>query len=250
MTKQKALPHMAPESRPAIADGSKKRRRNAVQIVKQAPATKRGAETRERLKQAAVVVLERSGYRALRLQDIAEEAGVNMSLLYHYFSGKADLTREILSELLDSMSKPVDLPSDPFESILAANRIVVETYRSAPGLMRCLLHLDEEEIDFAALYRDVSLQWSKRVAVKITKLIPGNRLTEGQRLMVAYALGGMVDAFLFELYVDRNPNLQKEFAEPDDAARFLAIMWFRALYAKNPVPANLGSFTGFETLLG
>ena len=55
-------------------------------------------------------------------------------------------------------------------------------------------------------------------------------MPEGQRLMIAYALGGMVDDFLFEMYVDRNPLMHAEFADSEAVARFLAILWLSLIH--------------------
>jgi AcrR family transcriptional regulator len=181
----------------------------------------------------------------MRLADIAAEADVNVSLFYHYFSSKADITHEILRELLDkrvARGQQTRRPSsDPFDVIVSANLVTVETYASTPGLMRCLLHFDEDEAEFSKLYRRVSLDWNRLVARAIAKRCPDSPLSEGQRLMIAYALGGMVDNFLFEMYVDRNSLLQKAFKSPREVAVFLAILWYRALYLCNPPPDKLGA---------
>ena len=246
-TKKKAV-----GARPAVAPLGRKERRNAVSKKPAAPQTQRGNQTREKLKEATVRVLERIGYRAMRLSDIASEAGVNVSLLYHYFSGKADLTHEILVELLDRQ-RFEDLSgmaptSDPFDSIVRANKVMVSTYSRTPGLMRCLLHFDEEEVEFSELYRKVSVDWSLKIAKDIARRCPDVALGDEQRLMIAYALGGMVDNFLFELYVDRNPTLVKAFSAPEDVAHFLAILWYRAIYLANPPAEQLKGYEGFTSL--
>lgn len=238
-------------SRAAIATVARPVRRNAVVRKPAAPSTKRGSETRERLKEAAARVLERIGYRALRLNDIAAEADVNVSLVYHYFSGKADITNEVLNDVIERLT--VELPrqkgeGEPFEAILSANRHLIQLYERTPGLMRCLLHFDEEEVEFSQLYRRLSVDWNRRVARDIARRCGEDAMPEGQRLMIAYALGGMVDDFLFEMYVDRNPLMHAEFADSEAVARFLAILWYRTLYAANPDGEALGEFTGFERL--
>jgi TetR/AcrR family transcriptional regulator, ethionamide resistance regulator len=228
--------------RPAVAP-SPRQRRNSVTREIVSPTTKRGSQTRERLKEAAKTTLERIGYRNMRLSDIADEAGVNMSLLYHYWRGKAEITHEILQELIQSLSdsgSAVSGKASPFASILAANRIVVETYEKSPGLMRCLLHFDEEEVDFSVLYRDVSHHWNSKIAASMERHYPNSNARE--RLMIAYALGGMVDSFLFELYVDRNPALIENFASSEDVARFLAILWYRAVFMQDPPETGLLGF--------
>jgi AcrR family transcriptional regulator len=238
-------------SRAAIATVARPVRRNAVVRKPAAPSTKRGSETRERLKEAAARVLERIGYRALRLNDIAAEADVNVSLVYHYFSGKADITSEVLNDVIERLSAEAPRQKgegDRFETILAANRHLIGLYERTPGLMRCLLHFDEEEAEFSQIYRRLSVDWNRRVARDIARRCGEDAMPEGQRLMVAYALGGMVDDFLFEMYVDRNPLMHAEFPDSEAVARFLAILWFRTLYAANPDGEALGEFIGFERL--
>jgi AcrR family transcriptional regulator len=227
--------------RPAVAS-IRRQRRNSVTRDIASPATKRGNQTRERLKEAAKMTLERVGYRNMRLGDIANQANVNMSLLYHYWRGKAEITHEILQELIQSLSdagNAVSVQASPFESILAANRIVVDTYKKSPGLMRCLIHFDEEEADFSAMYRDVSHNWNMKIAASMERHRPASHPNE--RLMIAYALGGMVDNFLFELYVDRNPALMESFQSPEEVAHFLAILWYRAVFTEDPPEARLAS---------
>lgn len=239
------------EARAAIA-GGRQERKNAVSRESVSPSTRRGSETRERIKAATRAVLERTGYRAMRLVDIADEGGVNVSLIYRYFTGKADITREILADLLDEQRRELRTEqvdrADAFDAIFHANKTLVSMYRSTPGLMRCLLHFDEEEPEFSKMYREVSLEWSRRVARDIARRCPDARLDEGQRLMIAYALGGMVDNFLFEMYVDRNPVFAQTLPDEDAAARFLTIIWHRALYLDNPADTHLKGFAAFDTL--
>jgi AcrR family transcriptional regulator len=238
--------------RAAVAPAGRKERRNAVGQKPPPPMTERGTRTRDRLKDAASRVLERVGYRAMRLADIAEEAGVNVSLFYHYFSGKADITRDVLTQLLDSTiprgREAGEKSHDAFDIIVDVNQVTVETYARTPGLMRCLLHFDEEEAEFSKLYRRVSLEWNRRVARAIAKRCPDAPLSDAHRLMIAYALGGMVDNFLFEMYVDRNQLLVEAFKSTREVAIFLAILWYRALYCCDPPVEKMGGFRGFSEL--
>jgi TetR/AcrR family transcriptional regulator, ethionamide resistance regulator len=250
MAKKKSNPEpLAP--RAAIVAPNRKERKNAVQSIPSAPTTKRGIATRERLKKAAVLVLERQGYRNMRLQDVAEEAGLNFSLFYHYFASKAELTHEILTEFVKTFiavePKSV-MQRDPFSAIHAANEGMASLYANSPGLMRCLVHFDEEESKFSDIFRTVTLDWHKKIAQAMHKRFPDIPADEQTLLMVAYALGGMIDNFLFERFVDCNPLLVKAFPDPSSAAHFLSIMWYRAVYLKNPGSGQLGNFANFKLL--
>ena len=226
-------------------------RKNSVARNPDLPTTARGREKREQLKAAASRVLERIGYRNMRLADIATEAGVPMSLLYHYFSGTAQITEEVLTDLLAQVTDATigRLPAtDAFGAILLANQTMVQAYSRSPGLMRCLLHFDEDAAGFSKLYRAESHNWNLRVARNILGRFPNQSLEISQTLLIAYALGGMFDSFLFELYVDRNPELAKALPDTERVAIFLAIIWYRSLYLRNPPEKYLAEFSWFQSL--
>ena len=46
---------------------------------------KRGELAREKLKAAAVRVLNQAGFHQMRIKDVTQEAGVATGLFYHYF---------------------------------------------------------------------------------------------------------------------------------------------------------------------
>jgi AcrR family transcriptional regulator len=238
-------------ARAATAAPNRKGRKNAVRSSPSAPTTKRGIATRKRLKEAAILVLERHGYRNMRLQDVADEAGMNFSLFYHYFASKTELTHEILEEFVESFNTVGNRSvsqQDPFSAIYEANFTVANFYANSPGLMRCLVHFDEEESKFSDIFRAVSLDWHKKIAKGMHRRFPEIPADEQTLLMVAYALGGMVDNFLFERFVDRNPVLVEAFPNPSNAAHFLSIMWYRAVYLMNPTIDQLEDFSNLEFL--
>ena len=53
---------------------------------------------RRQLVHTALLLFSEKGYRGTSVRDISRSAGVNEGLLYHYFSGKADLFRAVLEE--------------------------------------------------------------------------------------------------------------------------------------------------------
>lgn len=55
-------------------------------------------DTEEKIKQAARVVFTQKGYAATRTRDIAQEAGINLSLLNYYFRSKEKLFNIIMTE--------------------------------------------------------------------------------------------------------------------------------------------------------
>lgn len=57
--------------------------------------------TEEKIKEAAKSVFVRNGYSGARMQDIADEAGINKALLHYYFRSKEKLFELIFFEVFD-----------------------------------------------------------------------------------------------------------------------------------------------------
>jgi AcrR family transcriptional regulator len=80
-----------------------KRRSNTIRGVPRKPdspdgeeAGSKSARTRERLLNAAAVVLAERGYAGTRLSDIADEARVQAPAIYYYYSSREDLIEEVM----------------------------------------------------------------------------------------------------------------------------------------------------------
>src|ERR1700736_2557617 len=60
------------------------------------PRRSPGSDTRERILSAAATCFGRIGVAATRMEDIADEAGMQRPHLYRYFSGKDDIVRQVV----------------------------------------------------------------------------------------------------------------------------------------------------------
>jgi AcrR family transcriptional regulator len=103
------------------------------------PRSRKGAETRARLLDAAKEVFEEAGFRDARISDIADRAGLSHGAFYHYFDSKEQVFREVAdvqeARLLaqsneESSSRPSEL-----DRILRANRSYLERYRDNGKIM-------------------------------------------------------------------------------------------------------------------
>lgn len=227
------------------------RRSNAVQVKPPPPITRRGQATRQRLKDATARLLHTRSYHEIRLEDIARETGVRVSLFYHYFQSKADITHEVLSDLLDGFRGDVagrPRGDDPLAAIHFANQRMVALYGANPGAMRCLLEVDEDLAPFAPMWRELTLGWNQRIAANIRRQFPEAFGSEAEYLALAYALAGTADSFLFEYFVQKNPALLEAYPGEEDVARFLTTLWYRALYLANPPDDFLQSLKGFRSI--
>ena len=93
-------------------------------------------DQRQRILRAATDSLAAHGYQAVRLRDIAQEAGVSIGLLQHYFETRDELMLRAFErssmELLDRWAEVTHHQTDPWKRIAA----LVEQLSDDPLLRR------------------------------------------------------------------------------------------------------------------
>jgi TetR/AcrR family transcriptional regulator, transcriptional repressor for nem operon len=74
-----------------------------------APATKKGRATRERILQAAAELVAEKGAAGMSLDDVRARTGASRSQLYHYFEDRDDLVRTVVDVTTDAV---IDVQGD------------------------------------------------------------------------------------------------------------------------------------------
>lgn len=199
----------------------------------------RGEAARQRLKDAAAQVLERVGYRQMRVVDVTAEAGVAAGLFYHYFPDLKALTIEVLQdfmqrfEALDDIERGV-AKGDWYARMHAHNLLAVRSYARNPGIMRCMVQVGDEEPEFGELWR-ASLQrrlsWFVRA---LPLLFPQAGLDEGRARLLSTLLAGIGEHLLAEYYIARAPQLRELQLDEEEMAEWISVMFHRALFLENP----------------
>lgn len=195
-------------------------------------------------------LLQRHSFHQIRLEDIAVEAGVRVSLIYHYFRSRTDIMQEVLTDMLEAFRSDISAHprEEPLESIRYANRRMVALYVSNPGAIRCMLEAHGDLAPISQMWRDLTLAWNRRIARNIARQFPNALQSNAEYLSLAYALAGMVDNFLHEYYVLGNPALREAHPTEDDVAEFLTAMWHRALYLEDPPRDRARSDRGLQRI--
>jgi len=105
--------------------------------------TERTADRRRELLDAASRVFARKGFRASRVGDIAEEAGVAHGLLYHYFRSKEEVLETIFREMWGSLvveTQRIEESGTPLhEQLRRFSRIYLGSWLVAPDSIRVLV---------------------------------------------------------------------------------------------------------------
>jgi AcrR family transcriptional regulator len=163
-----------------------------------APRSRKGAQTRARLLDAAKHVFEGSGFLEARISDIAEQAGLSHGSFYHYFDSKEQIFREVAETQEALLTVPANDDVDPAslserERIFRANRLYLERYRDNAKIMGVI----EEVSRYDAPVNEARMKRQKHFADRAERAV--RRLQEAGRAsaevnpeIAALALGAMV----------------------------------------------------------
>lgn len=204
----------------------------------------RGEQARARLKEAAARVLERVGYRQMRVVDVTREAGVASGLFYHYFPDLNTLTIEVLQDFMQRFEAIEDIErgvakGDWYARMHAHNRAVVESYARSPGIMRCMVQLGDEQPEFGELWRASYHRRLELLARAMPRLFPDAKLSGAQAHLVTTMLGGIGEHLLSEYYIVRAPALREMELDEAEMTEWISVMFYRALFLENPPPERL-----------
>jgi AcrR family transcriptional regulator len=197
----------------------------------------KGQRTRFRLKIAAIAALAEVGYQDLKVSDICERAEVAQGTFYSYFTEKGEIAAEALLDFGHALYQQAQTTSrggGAYQAILRTNRFFATAYQVNSGLVRCLIQLEDLVPDFRARWREARLQWLKKIARSLARRSGYPEVSETLLMQMAYALEGMVFTYLYDVFVRKEPILQRHAGTPEQIADLLSILWYRAVYCQDP----------------
>jgi TetR/AcrR family transcriptional regulator, ethionamide resistance regulator len=213
----------------------------ALRLAAEAPGL--GKTERTRLKLLAAIAARLSAgieEAALRVADIAAEAGLAHGTFYRYFADRraavGALVADFVRFLRDCLAESRDGPPGSRARVRAATLTYVRLFRDNAGLMRCLMSLDNEGASFRASFHELNRAWNGRVAAAIAhrRDPTAEAAAVAATLPTAYALGGMIDEFLTQLYLRRDPALAALAGDEAAVADLLTELWCRGAYGSLP----------------
>ena len=197
-----------------------------------APRSRKGAQTRARLLEAAKHVFETSGFLEARITDIAEQAGLSHGSFYHYFDSKEQVFREVaetqealLTQAPDDADEVDPTTLSERERILRANRLYLERYRDNARIMGVI----EQVSRYDGPVNEARMRRQKHFADRAERSI--RRLQEAGQAdpgvdpeIAALALGSMV-ARVAELWLVEHWGTY----DLDEVAEQLTVLWANAI---------------------
>lgn len=140
------------------------------------PGARSGAQTRQKILDAAARVLRTQGYTACRLADIAKLIGTHQTSLYHYFPSKEALVDEVLRvgvtrtadevrEAVQSLPEPASSLDRLAAAIRAHLRMVLDSTDYAGATIRVPNELPRESYErLRGLQHEYGRYWSQLFA--------------------------------------------------------------------------------------
>lgn len=87
-------------------------------------ASRKGAETRQRVLDSAARLFSRRGYAGTSIRDISQACGLKAAAIYHYFASKEDLLLAVETEAFAQLTAIIDaaikVDADPWERLESA----------------------------------------------------------------------------------------------------------------------------------
>ncbi len=167
------------------------------------PRSRKGAETRARLLDAAKQIFEENGFLDARISDIAERAGLSHGSFYHYFESKEEIFREVAAAVEDQLSAPLgsvilDPNSDatPQERIREAIRLHMESYRQEARIMGVIEQVSRYDEQMKAARYQRNRHYAEQVEESIRHLQRRGLIdADLDPVIAAAALGSMTTRF-------------------------------------------------------
>ncbi|MBL8706390.1 MAG: TetR/AcrR family transcriptional regulator [Rhodospirillales bacterium] len=197
------------------------------------PKLRKTARTRLRLLAATADILNaKDDVAALRVTEVVRRAGIAHGTFYRYYDGVPAIVEEAIAVFAEFQRDRLGAvragAAGSRERVRATTLAYIRIFRANAGMMRCLMGLGADSAHYRARFHELNRDWNRRVA----QAIAANRSDASAEslLPTAYALGGMIDEFLAQLYLRRDPALAALAEDPDAVADLLSELWCRGAY--------------------
>ena len=181
--------------------------------------TKAQEDKRRLLLDAAVRVFARKGYHAARVGDIAEEAGVAYGLLYHYFSSKEEVLRDVFREtwraLIATIESVERAGDSPREQLRKVAEILLRSWRRDPDLVRVLvLEVTRSQL-LAGEMDEIVASFSAIQSIVERGQADGSIRGDLDARLASYVFYGAIDELLTGWVLGRLPDSEEDVARAE-----------------------------------
>lgn len=226
----------SPKTRMADLSRGNMRYPHIIQADSDSKDLDKSQRTALRLRIAAAELLEDRSVNELHVADISKRAGVSHGTFYTHYKNRHDIVQAIIEEYFDILDRDLrpGHAADEFTRIRDTTAAFIRYYCENLGLMRCIRALSEQDPVFAALKRSTDAAWYNRNIAHLSRTEVGKQMSADQIKLLVYALGSMVEEFLYVRFQNPDPIVVGLTKTEDDVVEKLAAIWYRALYLRDP----------------
>jgi AcrR family transcriptional regulator len=167
------------------------------------PRSRKGAETRARLLDAAKQIFEEHGFLDARISDIAQRAQLSHGSFYHYFDSKEQIFREVAQVVDERLSAPLESVifdtgshATPQERVGEAMRRHLESYRAEARIIGVIEQVARYDDHVRALRTARQQHYVDQIAASIRHLQRRGMVDpELDPAIAVAALGAMTSRF-------------------------------------------------------
>lgn len=218
--------------------------------IKASSGASKGQRTHALLMYNTAVVLERSGIVPDLVAQVCDLSKVSRGTFYTYFKDALGAAMAVMTDFLRTASgwlAAFERPPGLYDTMVQLLTFDAMLHRENAGLFRCLYVMNPQNATNKRPYRlwqKVRHEWRLVLSDQLAALVRRSRRADadfrkGAALHVTYALAGMADDVLFQMYVADNPFFKRTVPGIDYLVELLAVMWFRSLVGRNPPARKL-----------
>ncbi len=195
----------------------------------QLPVTDRGRRTRAALLRAGRELFEERGFADVRIDHVAERAGVSHGTFYTWFDSRESLLRQIVADVVEDVFASTVVgdrlpPEAAYARIEAANRLFLGAVTRHARILRVLDSLADTREEFRRLRVEIREAFVRRGMEGLVRLQELGLADEAlPPRAAASALGAMVESFA-HLWQDPVEDLDE-----DAAVDVLTRLWAGAI---------------------
>lgn len=173
----------------------------------------------------------------LKVAEVTNNAGLAHGTFYRYFTDIEAATHALIEDFSvfvhEKLAGARRGEQGSRERVRSATLLYARLFRRNARLMRCLLGLGSDGLSFAPSYQKLNRDWYGRVAAAVARQRDDG--TSPQDLLPgAYALGGMIDDFLRQVYLRHEPALAHLVDDEEQIAELLTDLWCFGVYGRRP----------------
>lgn len=201
------------------------------------PRTPKGWRTREKLIEAAIVVINRNGYSAATVEEIVKQAKLPIGSFYRHFKNRADITHSALEQVAAEYRQGVFSMSPRnalFQREVVVHNLLYETLERHARFLSCYFVCraeDEVLLDFLK-GETKTFVWDY---YSFVQKAPGNeQLAEEEFDALGYALVGISENSLYRLFSGLDNYAGDIFSHRPLMVGLMSELRYRALTLKDP----------------